>query len=520
MNRLIRRISSSGHRLFEIRIVLLLISIAYLLAYFAHPSTPGNRPGQNLMDWWGWFDQGQYLLSANSMAVKNFTPENHFYPPLYPALGALFSKWSSGHMYFIIDLAALLWFAFVFIRFSDRYLPRWASVLLFFGTSILDVKMFQNYIIPWTTTLGTAFLATGIIGLVWLIEVREGRRSKLTGLQVFIAAAGLSLLVPTRPADAAAGIILGLGFLLCYWITWKDNPAKVPGPVKFSSLIFTGVSIGPLIFFGFNSLVFGSFMGQYIKAASSNGFFPADLPEKFVSLWLDGFTLYGVSSSCLTERYPWLLISLAGLLWVFIRGDILLRLVGIAICVLFTIYMPYGDLLPNGLWNYLNIHYFKWTFPFLALIGTLLIIHTWQAWRLKQNRVMPTVILLGIPLLLLSLHLTVHTTPATPKTVNTSNGISFDLEDKYIDFLDLKGINGEFHHVYFGDHHLTLDGQALRYIRDYHVLPIDQGIRVLFIRPVQGKTLVFLPDPRLSSENSLAPQIGTYGFSLGNLNYY
>jgi hypothetical protein len=508
---------SAGRIVLSIRFVLLMITVAYTLAYLAHPATPGNNPGQHPLGWWGWFDQGQYLLAANSIAEKNFTPEKHYYPPLYPAIGALFSKWSSGHMYFLLNLGALLWFVFVFIRFSDRYFPRWFSLFLFLGTSIIDIRIFQNYIIPWTTTLGTFFIATGILGLIWMKEVREGRRSGITSLQTFIVAAGLSLLLPTRPVDAAVGFILGLGFLYYYWVILRETPNKVPGPIKFSSLIIAGISLGPVIFFGFNTLVFGSFMGGYLHHNENNGFFPADLAEKFVSIWLDGFLLYGVSGTGLTHKLPWLLVSLAGLVWAFIQGSSLLRILGLSISMLFILYLPYGDLLPNGLWHFLNIHYFKWTLPFLALMGALLVAHTWQAWRMKQSRILPTATLIGIPLLLLSLHLTLDISPIDAGPSETFKQLKLDLKNAPIDFIDIKGMTGPFHNIYFGGHKLMIDGAPLRHVRDFRVLPMASGIRVLFIRPVQGHSLIFIPDAQLncSDKGAFETRIGTYGFSLG-----
>ena len=516
IKKFISQITSADSPLLKIRNVLICIAMVYTLAYLAHPATPGNHPNKHPEGWWGWFDQGQYLLSAQSMAEKKLSATNHLYPPLYSALGAVFSKWSSGHMFFLINMAALIWFSFVFIRVSDRYFPRWVSLSLLFGTSILDPRIFQNWVIPWTTTLGAALLATGILGLVWMAEIREGGRERITGFQVFIVAAALSLLVPTRPIDAVVGMIIGIGFLFSYIILHRKTAAKAPGRIKFSSLIFVAIFIGPLIFFGFNFLVFGSPIGEYLRKNSLNGFFCADLPEKFISLWLDGFSLYGESGSGLIQNEPWLLISLAGLVWAGIKGDMILRWVMLAICILFIFYMPYGDLLPNGLWRYLNIHYFKWTFPYLALAGILLVSHTWQAWRRKQNQVLPTILLVGVPLLIMSLQLSLQTMPIQAETSDTSKQISFGLNGKSIDFIDLKGISGSFTDIYFGAHQLSLDGTHLQHVGNYRALPMAWGIRLLFIRPIQGDSLIFTPDQRLIRQdgNALTAMKGNYSFGL------
>ena len=63
-----------------ISIFLALIVIAYFFGYFSCPFTPGNNQ-QFPLGWWGWFDQGKYLLASNAIANLDFSPANHFYPP-------------------------------------------------------------------------------------------------------------------------------------------------------------------------------------------------------------------------------------------------------------------------------------------------------------------------------------------------------------------------------------------------------------------------------------------------------
>lgn len=500
------------------RFVFLSLTLAYIAVYFAIPATPGNAPSAHPLGWWGWFDQGKYLLSANALAEFDLAPEKHFYPPLYPVLGAIFLKWSSGHPYFALNLFFLLWFSYVFIRFSDQYLPRWASFLLLLSTTIFNYPIFENYAIPWTSTLSVALLSTGILGLVWFQESRAGSGTRVSGVQVFFVATCLGLLVPTRPADAVVGCAIGLGLLISNWQTRQVAVERVPRLRQFLFLIVVGSIVGPLLYFGFNFFVFGTPFGSYMQVASANGFFPADLAEKFFSIWLDGFVLYGEPQSGLTDRYPWLLLSLAGVAWVVIRGDTLLRTVALAIVLLFALYLPYGDLLPNGLWRYLNIHYFKWTFPFLALFAVLLARQVLASWRQGAGWALPAILLCGIPLFLLSLHLVVDATPVSTRTAGRQENISFDLPNRQIDLVDFKGLAGGFTDVYMGAHRLFLDGTELKRVRDFRLLPMAWGVRLLFIRPVIGHTVEFIPDPKLTRDaGALGAQFGSYRFVLGAL---
>ncbi|RKR70115.1 hypothetical protein C8C94_4655 [Acidovorax sp. 94] len=502
----------------ELRSVLVFIAIYYIAVYFFIPATPGNAPNDHPLGWWGWFDQGKYLLSANALSVLDLTPDKHFYPPLYSALGAIFLKWSSGHMYFVLNLLSLLWFAFVFLRFADRYVPRWGGVALLFGTTIFNYTLFENYVIPWTSTLSVALLASGFLGLVWLDEIKNGAPTRVSGLQVFFVATCIGLLVPTRPADALVGGVIGIALLIGYWTTRSECAERVPRLGDFILLSIVGASIGPLLFFGFNAIVFDSPTGGYIQAAGANGYFPADLLEKFISLWLDGFALYGEPNAGLTERYPWLFLSLAGVVWVLIRGDSLIRAVACTVVFLFIIYLPYGDLLPNGIWRYLNVHYFKWAFPFMALFAVLLVKDVLVSWRRSRGWVVPLVLLIGMPMLLLSLHFSFNLKSIPLNIEKGELNVSLNLAGEQIDFIDFKGVSGGAADIYFGAHDLILDGRKLTRVKDFRLLPMSWGVRLLFIRPIIGHSLEFYPDRKLTRlSDRLSVHLGSYRFALGAL---
>jgi hypothetical protein len=498
--------------LLDLRWVMALIAVMYVYTYFALPSTPGNSlsPG-----WWGWFDQEQYLKQAHAFLHTDRSPDKHFYPPLYPAVGAIFLNWSDGHPYFLPNLLCLLWFVFAFIRFADRYVPRWSVLVLLFGSTIVTPRIFETYVIPWTTTLSNALLATGILGLVWFQDVQEGKRKQISGWQVFIVAISLGLLVPTRPGDAVVGGVLGLAWLIGYWRARRNAAANLPAPSRFLLLAVIGSAIGPAIYFVFNKVVFGNPLGGYIKFAEAYGFFAADLPEKFISLWLDGKTLYGENNAGLTEHYPWLFLSLAGFVWVLLRGDALLRVAALAIGLLFALYMPYNDLLPNGLWRHLNIHYFKWAFPFLALFAWLLVKQVLEGWRRQEGWVFPVALLVAIPTLLLSLHLAITVKPLQGIS-EPGQAMRFELPDGEVDFIDFNGLNGEFTGNYIGEQRLLLDGRELKRVRDYRLLPKGSEVRLLFTRPVAGRSIEFLPDPKLvRRDRQMVAQAGVYRFALG-----
>ena len=521
-NKILNFIIKKIFNILEIRNILLIISFFYTIYYFGNPATPGNS--KNYPEgWWGWFDQGKYLLESNAFSQHDFSQNKFFYPPLYPFLGSFFVNWSRGHLFFYIDLVSLLWFSYVFIRFSDLYFPRFLTVILFFFTSIFNPVIFENFVIPWTSTLSTALISSGLICLVWIKEIEKGKLKRLSGIRIFFVATSLGLLVPTRPADAGVGFIICICLLYYFYkiciLSNKENHYNK----NILILSILGYLIGPLFFLIFNDLIFKSILGGYFKTVLSNGYFIADLPEKLVSIWLDGSNIYGVPVSgqadvSLIGHYPWLLLSIAGMVWILFFGDTVLRSCVIAILSLFIIYAPYTDLMPYGFWMFKNIHYFKWTFPFFALFAALPIKYILLS-SYDVNKLRVTILILFlIPIILLTFQFKLTTKSAEFYTIN-NDGIStvvIDINNKMIDFIDIVGVSNGFWEVYFGNHHLYLDNIELKIVTNFRLIPLSSGVRVLFIRPVKGKFIRLIPDKRLSIDKErMNVRIGVYRFALG-----
>ena len=502
-------------RLLTFPYLLAAISLIYIGVYLTLSYTPSNGPEVNPLSWWGWFDQSQYLKAAHAFYRLDFSADQYFYPPLYSALGAVFIVFSSNHPFFLVNLICWLWFVYVFIVLCDGYLPRAVGVFLLFVSTIFEVLIFENFLIPWTTTLSCALLATGILGLTWVQEIKAGKRSHLYSWQVLLVAGSLSLLVPTRPVDALIGMVIGCVFVGSYLLLPQLPAQRRMSARQFLALASIGAVIGPAIFIGFNVLIHGSPLGNYLQVAGSNGFWIADLPEKFYSIWLNAQPLYGEVGAGLIQRYPWLLFSLAGLVWVLLRGDLVLRTIAVAITLFFILYLPYGDLLPGGMWRFLNIHYFKWTIPFFALFACLLLAQIMQGVQARSGWQLPSAVLIGIPLLLMSIQMKME---AAPLSINLTQAraLTMQLPEQPIDVVDVKGLTGSFSSIYFGEHMLRMDGKALKINRDYRLLDHGGDIRILFIRPVHGLALELLPDARLQwHDQQLNAQWANYHFYLG-----
>ena len=92
------------------------------------------------MGWWGWFDQGEYLKESKAIADYNFDPRNYFYPPLYPALGAMFVKLNPMHAFAIIDLICFLVFVYYFLSTARQFIGwNWAVAIFIFTFKITRI---------------------------------------------------------------------------------------------------------------------------------------------------------------------------------------------------------------------------------------------------------------------------------------------------------------------------------------------------------------------------------------------
>jgi hypothetical protein len=57
----------------------------------------------------------------------------------------------------------------------------------------------------------------------------------------------------------------------------------------------------------------------------------------------------------------------------------------------------------------------------------------------------------------------------------------------------------------------------MRHVRDYRVVPAPWGVRILFIRPVTAKSIMFQPDGRLAFKKMpFSASAGSYRIVLGN----
>ncbi|WP_321854827.1 hypothetical protein [Paraburkholderia tropica] len=468
--------------------------IVYSVAYLAHPALPGN----NLTyprGWWDWFDQGQYLREAKALALHDWSPDNFYYPVLYPLIGRVFLHWTPNHPFFVFDGFALLVFVYVFVKFADQYLSRVETLALTAGALWFTPTVMVNYAIPWTTS-GTA-LVYSLCLLILMRQKRIGERGECNNSAAVSWALLFSMLfgalVVLRPVDAGVAAVFFPAYV--FFTLPSRNVVDLFRQRRRVFLICGALGLGLvfwlLIFGAVNHKIFGRPLSGYMQStASSSGYFVAELPRKVWSLVFDTNTAYLEPQAALVTHYPWLMLSIVGIAVVLVRGDKLLRVLALAILLHFALYAPYGDLLPEGMWRFHNVHYFKWAVPYLALLAWLAVRWVWSGSAggssLRIARAAAAVALISLVLCVQfkvrdidGVSQAQETTPDGNVVVNVA--CSTNLAP--VDFIDLRGLSGGFREVYFGSHQLWLDGQELRRVHDFRLLPAPWGVRLLFNRP-------------------------------------
>lgn len=465
--------------------VLLLVAGVFAWVYWTNAAVPR---GEGSAGWMAWHDQTLYVRSAKAMLQGDLTPEKHWYPPLYPAMGAALVGWSPAHAFLPINLLALLWFSFVFIRFSDQYLPRWGGVCVLAAALLFNTRIVEHFIIPWTTNLTDALLASGLLGLVWTREVARGVRGRLSWWRIAFVALCLGLIVPTRPADSVVGMVIGMGFVWGLVRAAKTGARHLPAwPLVVAALSLA--LVGPVLLWVFNMLVFAEAKGDYVTRHAL-GFFPETLPVQLFSFWIDAGPIYGRHGVALLERQPWLLFSVPGLVWILIRGDASLRWVGLSVCALFGTYLSFAYIMPGSLWKFMTIHYFKWSLPYLGLFGVVLLVAVAGAWRRGVGRLLPTCVLVAGIILPLSMRIEVNHHPIrVQETAGQELGLRCELPAMPVSFIDFSGLVPPSKFIARKELQVSVDGRPLVWLSDFKAIGLDGGTRLLFTTPVTGSVL-------------------------------
>jgi hypothetical protein len=495
------------------------VGIAYCLLYYFSPVRP-RAGAQYPLGWYGWADQGEYLKSAVAFAFGDLSGTEHLYPPLYNFLAAPFVYILPTHPHFVPDLAFLLIYVFALTTISRQiYGPLLAPAVLTVLMISAPLLSITQWVIPWTTSLQAA-LVSGLL-LCYSAFERRGSPFVLSGRRDYILFCAFFLaygaLLPTRPLDLIALFPFALCFFARVTIATaaafpRDRRAKAFGACVLaagsSGLIFV------VFYFAFNVAVFKSPFGSYVASISQFRYDFTTIFEKAYSIFSNSAALYGEGGQAFFERVPLLGPAFALCIVTAIVHNDVRRWIIICAFLQITMYLPYGDLLPTGVFRYYNLHYFKWLYPWIFVIAAGQAIVWIRSYRSKDGW-KPLAVAVAITVIVANIWIVpTHTERVTDAKSVADNTVSITLKQpRDVNFIDIQGLRGGFTDFYFGNHAAVLDGTITINRRDMRLLPIANGARMLFSRTAHFSTLLLKPDPAVKVDPSGLSTVESFRFA-------
>jgi len=459
----------SGQRLAPLFAAVL--AIFFVARYLAIGDLPGNS--EHPLGWWGWWDQSQYLKSAAAFAVGDLDPAQHWYPLGYPLLGAIFFKTMPMHAFFFINLAAFITFGLLLIALARRLgLGCWTGAVAMLIGAALPSILAEQYVIPWTTT-PVATLYAGFF-LVYSYVVIDG----ISPGRLAIMAALAATVVVIRPVDilALSPALLHIAYRLVHLYLDVGQDQRALACKSTAVGLAAGVGVLGLSIL-LHIAIYGFHLSEYMKASSRLGLDLSIIPFRYFMIFSDPRDFFG-SGVGILDRYPLAGIGLFGLVYATLFWR---RFFGItaAVWLTFGLYLAYVDFLPSGIWTYKNIHYLKWTFPFLALLAFVAIDHIFRGKQIAKSLVAA---LVTLPLV--TLGLSAEKQPSRSIKVVGERELLFSTPDSaFIAAIQFEGLGGDHHAIYFGHHTMEIDGVLLQHIRDFRLIPNNNSVYLVFNRP-------------------------------------
>lgn len=452
-----------------------LVAVVYTMAYVNHPLLPRMNPLLERDGWWTWFDQFTYWQAAAELTQHRLTAERYYYPLGYPLLGALGWKLTPAHPFFWPNLALVVATAWVSWKLWRLWLSRVGSLVVatvFVGlhASLLSLTL----VVPWNTIPTQFTLLAGI----WLLLAQTGGCS----VGWLVALAAVTYVV--RPGDAICFAPL-LVWSVLRLPAWRER--FMWGVSGVGVIAVAVVAVGLV-----NLAVFDSWRSRYEQVSmEAVGFFSYPAVIQWFWLMVDGSVFFGEAGTALVFRYPWLLLTIPGMVWWMQHGGASVIAVLITVAMSWGIYGSYNDFVPSGLFRYSLIHYLTWGFP---LLFGLAVAGLWRGWRERPTQI--ALVVAGLLAFLITgvqleeRTLDVQVSPGRVELLPATRPL-------WVRFPEVPLARvGE----------LRLDEHGLQESRDYHIPYVSSDLRLLLGARPGGRQLTL-------AGTEVTPQVGDYAWS-------
>ncbi len=497
---------------------LIFLFALYQYAYHTYSAVPGNNAKYPL-GWWGWMDQGLYLKSSTAFAALDFRSASHFYPPLYPAIGAFFLPFSRLHPFYLVDLVLMAgFFLLVFSLFQHRLGARIAVFPVVAGMALYPVVGLQ-WVVPWTSTL-SAFLVVAALVLFDQFERMRSEPGRIRSflLNGFLFGVVVGSQIPVRPADIAtvAPVAILYAIMVFRMMVGGTADQRRRGAVAVVGGI-AGFSLPLAFFIGFNLASTGTTTGRYFGTVVTDiGFDVTQVPERLFSLFVASQPYFLEFNADWISVIPVFFIAVVfAIVASLFSGPATLRVAGAMMAVQLLIYASYRDSLPIGMFRYYNVHYYKWMFPVALGIAVFHLKHFIQE-RRKGPLAASVLVLVLISCVTVSRR---EAQVASLSSKDAAATVVFQDHQK-IQVIDLMGLSGR-----AGSNEMTLatrvtiDGVRRKPVSEYRVVANEKDVRLLLFKPeaVHSVTIHFskyvvVPESGWTARAALLPF--TFGLPL------
>jgi hypothetical protein len=476
--------------------------ITYSLCYLGTEPSPGN-PSLPL-GWLAWFDQSNYLSQSASFAKHTWRTTYQYYPPLYPWLGSWFIEFWPAHPFYLIDFAGLAAHAASIVVIGRRCFGMGVASLSIVGAFVLfPFITLDQWAVPWTTSV-----SAGLGAMLLLIFARFALRDwavATTADWIWIAvySLGYGAIFAVRPLDVVVWLPASLIFYAHLFLR-SLHPLRLSFPLKRAATLTLVVAAGglllPILYAYFNYANTGTIEGTYVAVQRGSGYQFYGFLRKFISLFLDSGTVYVESDASIADRFWPVYLAFPLILYYSFAARGPLRAAVLTIAAQFAIYTPFGDLLPNGLYRFFNVHYFAWTFPWLLLLCLGFLGSFLRLTRATSRPSLAAVVAVGVASLLCWL-VTLRAYPVGEAKVAalSSHEVEITLDaSRGVDFIDVLGATATWPELYLdlGANQLEVDGKPLRIVAEYRLWPINDGLRITFPRTNVGQHFLLRFNPK------------------------
>jgi hypothetical protein len=292
-----------------------------------------------------------------------------------------------------------------------------------------------------------------------------------------------------RPTDAALVCAVCAGYCGMELLASRPGYAAM---LRAALYLAAGLLFGLLPGAAAHLLVHGFSAGTYVGGSAAVGFDWRLIPLRWVTLAISPRPLFPQGTGMLAV-FPWLLPGIAGMALAALaaRGEAAAasRLVAVTICLYWMLYLSYRDLHSYGLWRFNNVHYFKWTWPFLAFWTVLLA----RAAIARATRRSALAALAAATLLFCWRPVFV----AEAHGIETTDGVQAAVPGGLspIDRVFKLPAGGDWKQIYFGHGILSIDDQIFSGVGYFRMFPAADGIMLMPLRSLPpGGTRLTMPD--------------------------